>query len=92
LASDLRRARRYARRCSLPNPPVGFGPESGVRLGAAATGLGDLKPAGGIEALGIDLVLADDCVFHTKLDTDSTGNWTLIPCQTGQGFQGNLDT
>ena len=25
-----------------------------------------------------------ECVFQTKLDTDSTANWTLIPGQTGQ--------
>ena len=26
----------------------------------------------------------DDCEFRSKLDTDSTANWTLIPRQTGQ--------
>ena len=25
-----------------------------------------------------------DCVFQSKLDSDSTANWTLIPEQTGQ--------
>jgi hypothetical protein len=45
-----------------------------------------------VKALSGQLDVTQDCVFHTKLDTDSTGNWTLIPCQTGQGFQGNLDT
>ncbi|MDU7588676.1 MAG: hypothetical protein E7K47_15005, partial [Acidovorax sp.] len=24
------------------------------------------------------------CVFQTKLDTDSTANWTVIPEQSGQ--------
>jgi len=32
------------------------------------------------------------CVFHPNVDTDSTGNWTRIPSQTGQGFHGKLDT
>ncbi len=34
----------------------------------------------------------DHCVFHTKLITDSTANWTLIPRQTGQRFQSKLDS
>ncbi|MFD2271448.1 hypothetical protein ACFS07_10640 [Undibacterium arcticum] len=33
-----------------------------------------------------------DCVFHTKLDTDFTANWTPIPRQTGQSVQRKLDT
>jgi len=32
------------------------------------------------------------CVFHANVDTDSAANWTLIPRETGQGFQGKLDT
>lgn len=24
------------------------------------------------------------CVFHTKLDSQSTANWTVIPAQSGQ--------
>jgi len=31
------------------------------------------------------------CVFQTKLDTDSTANWTVIPDQSGQQFHGKLD-
>jgi len=30
--------------------------------------------------------------FHGKLDTQSAGNWTLIPGQPGHLFQGKLDT
>nr|WP_297452283.1 helix-turn-helix domain-containing protein [Ferrovum sp.] len=26
----------------------------------------------------------EPCVFHTKLDGDSTANWTAIPRQSGQ--------
>ena len=33
-----------------------------------------------------------NCVFHGKLDTDSTANWTPIPRQTGQSVQRKLDT
>jgi NAD(P)-dependent dehydrogenase (short-subunit alcohol dehydrogenase family) len=36
--------------------------------------------------------IADLCVFRGKVDTDSTANWTPSPRQTGQGFQGKLDT
>ena len=32
------------------------------------------------------------CVFHTKLDTDSRRNWTVIPRQTGHRFQSKLDS
>ena len=32
------------------------------------------------------------CVFHAKLDTDSTASWTVIPRQAGHLFQGKLDT
>lgn len=32
------------------------------------------------------------CVFHTKLDTDSAANWTVIPAQTGHAFRGKLDS
>jgi hypothetical protein len=32
------------------------------------------------------------CVFHTKLDTDSRRNWTVIPRQTGHPFHVNLDS
>lgn len=32
------------------------------------------------------------CVFHSKVDTDSTGSWTVIPRQAGHRFQGKLDT
>ncbi len=28
-----------------------------------------------------------DCVFRTKLDSDSGANWTVIPEQTGQRFR-----
>ncbi len=38
------------------------------------------------------VILALWCVFHGKLDRDSTGNWTPIPSQTGQGFHGKLDS
>ena len=31
------------------------------------------------------------CVFHGKLDTDSTASWTVIPRQAGHLFQGKLD-
>ena len=42
---------------------------------------------------GVHPALADlSCVFHPNVDTDSTGNWTRIPSQTGQGFHGKLDT
>jgi very-short-patch-repair endonuclease len=34
----------------------------------------------------------DACVFHAKLDTDSTASWTVIPRQAGHLFQGKLDT
>ncbi|WP_291991631.1 transposase [Candidatus Accumulibacter sp. ACC003] len=37
-------------------------------------------------------VIICDCVFHTKLDTDSRRNWTVIPRQTGHRFQSNLDS
>jgi len=37
-------------------------------------------------------ILRRGCVFRGKVDTDSAANWTLIPRQTGQGFQGKLDT
>ncbi len=33
-----------------------------------------------------------ECVFHAKLDTDSTASWTVIPRQAGHLFQGKLDT
>jgi len=33
-----------------------------------------------------------DCVFHAKVDTDSTASWTVIPRQAGHLFQGKLDT
>jgi hypothetical protein len=32
------------------------------------------------------------CVFQPKLGTHSAANWALIPRQTGQRFQRNLDT
>ena len=32
------------------------------------------------------------CVFHAKVDTDSTGSRTVIPRQGGHRFQGKLDT
>ena len=32
------------------------------------------------------------CVFHAKVDTDSTPRWTVIPRQAGHLFQGKLDT
>lgn len=32
------------------------------------------------------------CVFRANLDTDSTGNWTVIPPQTGHRFQRKLDS
>jgi hypothetical protein len=32
------------------------------------------------------------CVFHAKVDTDSTASWTVIPRQAGHLFQGKLDT
>jgi hypothetical protein len=32
------------------------------------------------------------CVFHAKLDTHSTANWTRIPRQTGHPVQRKLDT
>ena len=32
------------------------------------------------------------CVFHPNVDTDSKGNWTRIPRETGHRFQANLDT
>ena len=38
------------------------------------------------------LVRRYTCVFHAKLDTDSTASWTVIPRQAGHRFQGNLDT
>jgi hypothetical protein len=34
----------------------------------------------------------DRCVFRAKLDSDSAANWTPVPRQTGQAFQGKLDT
>ena len=37
-------------------------------------------------------IMSPDCVFHAKLDTDSAANWTPGPRQTGQAFQGKLDT
>ena len=27
--------------------------------------------------------VSEECIFHTKLDTHSTTNWTPIPAQTG---------
>jgi hypothetical protein len=33
---------------------------------------------------GIRFLYREVCVFHTKLDTHSTGNWTGIPRETGQ--------
>ena len=36
--------------------------------------------------------LGADCVFHAKLDTHSTANWTPSPAQTGHAFHGKLDT
>ena len=36
--------------------------------------------------------LGSNCVFHGKLDTNSTANWTVIPRQTGHRFQGKLDS
>jgi len=33
----------------------------------------------------------DQCVFRTKLDTDSGANWTPIPVQTGHRFRRKLD-
>ena len=35
---------------------------------------------------------ATTCVFHAKVDTDSTASWTVIPRQAGHLFQGKLDT
>ena len=32
------------------------------------------------------------CVFHGKLDSDSTPRWTVIPRQAGHLFHGKLDT
>jgi len=32
------------------------------------------------------------CVFQTKLDTESTANWTVSPRQTVQLVHGKLDT
>jgi hypothetical protein len=37
-------------------------------------------------------VEAPPCVFHAKVDTDSTASWTVIPRQAGHLFQGKLDT
>ena len=42
----------------------------------------------GIPCLGLN----GGCVFHAKLDTDSTRIWTVIPRQTGHRFQGKLDS
>jgi len=36
--------------------------------------------------------LLGSCVFHTNLDTHSTGIWTPIPRESGHPFHGNLDT
>jgi hypothetical protein len=32
------------------------------------------------------------CVFHAKVDTDSTASWTPIPRQAGHRFHGKLDS
>ena len=38
------------------------------------------------------LRIARYCVFRAKLDSDSAANWTPVPRQPGQAFQGKLDT
>jgi tRNA(fMet)-specific endonuclease VapC len=44
----------------------------------------DLERRG--EPIGSLDTLIAACVFHGKLDSDSTPNWTPIPRQTGQSF------
>jgi hypothetical protein len=39
-----------------------------------------------------DNVTLHTCVFHAKLDTHSTANWTPSPAQTGHSFHVKLDT
>ena len=33
-----------------------------------------------------------NCIFHAKLDTHSTANWTPSPAQTGHRFSSKLDS
>lgn len=41
---------------------------------------------------GVQTLMRAMCVFRAKLDSDSAANWTPVPRQTGQAFQGKLDT
>ena len=38
------------------------------------------------------IVRAISCEFRPNLDTDSSRNWTVIPRQSGHGFQSKLDS
>ena len=38
-----------------------------------------------------ELIHLAECVFRTKLDTDSMGNWTVFPRESGHLFQRDLD-
>jgi hypothetical protein len=57
-------------------------PEGGTRIPSSVESLIDSPSGYPFWSFGWDK--DSICVFHTKLDSHSTANWTLIPRETGQ--------